>query len=84
MVRCIERGTGCLNVARLVGVDDEMLEVWGDGVITSAALESDFGVKSVADRYKILGALKARLRRGNFLILPPILVYMENPYRNNT
>ena len=41
-----------------------------DGVITSAALESDFGVKSVADRYKILGALKA-LRRGNFVILPP-------------
>jgi hypothetical protein len=27
--------------------------------------------------------LCGRLRRGNFVILPPIIVYMENPYRHN-
>jgi hypothetical protein len=28
-------------------------------------------------------AENGRLRRGNFVILPPILVYMENPYMKN-
>eukprot|EP01051_Picozoa_sp_SAG22_P003226 SAG22_NODE_155_length_17123_cov_37.528489_1_plen_435_part_10 len=42
-----------------MGVDDGMLAVWQGGVITSAALETDFGIAAVGDRYKILGALKA-------------------------
>ena len=40
------------------GIDDEVLEAWQGGVITSSALKEEFGVASVGDRYKILAALK--------------------------
>ena len=40
------------------GIDDEVLDAWKRGVITSTALKEEFGVQSVGDRYKILAVLK--------------------------